>query len=58
MVGVEVCHCCCTEEEATEAGETEEVRHCGEFSSPVVDNEVVGEKTRGGGSSLLCLILH
>ena len=31
----------------------------GELSSPVVDSEgVVGEKTCGGGSSLLCLIRH
>ena len=68
MVGVDVCHWCddggggggADDEaaEVAEAGETEEVTHCGEFSSPVVDNEVVGEKTCGGGSSLLCLILH
>ena len=65
VVGVDVCQCCDidaggigADEDATEAGEMEEVTHCGEFSSPVVDNEVVGEKTCGGGSSLLCLILH
>ena len=71
MVGVDVCHWCdeggggggaddeaAEVAEVAEAGETEEVTHCGEFSSPVVDNEVVGEKTCGGGSSLLCLILH
>merc|ERR1712088_1141698 len=59
MVGVAVCQCCIgADEDVTEAGEIEEVTNCGEFSSPVVDNEFVGEKTCGGGSSLLCLILH
>lgn len=51
MVGICCGHCVDVEDPLLE----DVVTNCGELS---VEGDVVGEKTCGGGSSLLCLILH